>query len=197
MPSAGAQPATVLPRVLVMVSLPEELACAAEGLRGVAEFLPLEDPVEAIEIIARFQPDIVYLSVRNEQYSGLEIAKMLRENPRLSTTELVFIVGGMMTPPEFNAARRLTQNEILPIPLTAQMIRKAFDAIARRPGFSPREKSLGYGVYVKEVIRRADEDRHLRNRAIEREMIMRRSVNLVSFMANELKDYKDAPIPRQ
>ncbi|MDX2177033.1 MAG: response regulator [Candidatus Sumerlaeia bacterium] len=177
------------PRVLVLVEAPDWLPIAAEATRGLAEFLPLEDPVEAVELIVRFQPDIVVLGVRGAKYSGVELGKILRESARLSHTELVYLTGYHTTPADANAAMRLSGNKLIELPLRAAPLRQALEAVAAKPGFSIRQKDLGYNAYVTEVVRRADEERAKHNKDLEREAYRKKTEGLYSFMARELNDY--------
>jgi hypothetical protein len=178
------------PRVLVIVDQPEALNACAEGLRHLAEFLPLEDPVEAVEIIARYTPDIVVVGIRSAKYSGIEIGQMLRSNARLAHTEILYVKGTNTTGPELAAAQRLAGNEPLPSPLTATGLRTAVQRVMGKPGFQVREKKLDYGVYVKEILQVANQERARMQKVMEREAFARKTMGIAQFMANEFKGGK-------
>ncbi len=191
------RPQSLKPRALVIVSDPKHLEIWNNGLKGVAEFLPLEDPVEAVELIARFQPDIIVLGIFERQYSGLQLAAMLRENPRLSHIQLLFVQSQSNTAEHISTAQRMTSNALLRAPLTDVRCRHAVDAVISQQGFIVREKKLPYGVYVKEVIQAAAHDRAISNKEREKQAYEDKNLSLKKFMAKELKDYKDIPAVRQ
>lgn len=177
------------PRVLVIIDKAESINEAATGLRGLAEFLPLEDPVEAIELIARFQPDIVVMGVRGPKYSGLEIGNMLRSNARLSHTDILYVLTPTTTPAELNVAQRLSGNPILETPLKGDTLRARVTDITRKPGFEVREKKVSYGIYVKEVLQTVKEERQAANKMLEKEAFAKRTNAIAQFMVQELQDY--------
>jgi CheY-like chemotaxis protein len=178
-------------RVLVMIDFPDQLTLCHEACRGFAEFLPLEDPVEALVLIARFQPDIVMCGIREKRYSGLEIGQMIRSNARLSHIELAYLQGAWAEPAHVQAATALSRNSIIRPPLTAQRIKNVLQEVARKPGFQVRSKALSYGVYVKEVIKSAEAERLKQNKVKEKESYEDQYQSLVGFMARELKDYRE------
>lgn len=182
---------TVKPRVLVLIDEDRQLQICHAAMKGVAEFLPLEDPVEAVELIARFQPDIVMAGIRTQKYSGLQLAQMLRSNPRLSHIEILFVQGPHVEEKHLKAAQSLTKNPIVRMPLDEPSLKKAIQEMSGRRTFKVREKKLGYGVYVKEVIRKAEEERARDNKEREARSYERHHHSLAKFMASELQGYKD------
>lgn len=153
------------PRVLCVIDERRELAAYAEALKGKAEFLPLENAVEAVEIIARYQPDVLFLHIVGSDYSGLEIVRMLQTNPRLAHISTVFLSNGREDPGLMQAAHRFSKRDSVRTPLIADGVRRALEAVVSQPGFSVREKKLSYGTYVSEVLqkeRAAHEDERRR-----------------------------------
>lgn len=183
--------ATRKPRILVLIDQREQLAIYHGALRGLAEFLPLEDPVEAIELIARFQPDLVIAAIIEKAYSGLQLAGMMRGNRRLAHIETIFVQGPWVESKHLAAARTLSKNRIIQLPLSEDRIRDAVSEVVGRPGFQVREKSLKYGEYVNEVIRAAEAEREEQNKALQKQSYRDRHASLRQFMASELKDYKE------
>lgn len=179
------------PRILVLIDRVEHLEIFHRALKGIAEFLPLEDPVHAVELIARFQPDVVVASIISPRYSGLQLAQLLRSNPRLSHIAMIFVQGPQADGQSLQSAERLTRVPILRLPLSEASISEAIQTLLRTPGFSIRDKNLGYGVYVKEVLRAADEARQKENKEREKEIYELNFGHLARFMAHELKDYKE------
>ncbi|MCB2154142.1 response regulator [bacterium] len=178
------------PRTLCMIDERPELAHFSEGLKGIAEYLPLEDPVEAVEIIARFQPDIVIMRIQGKTYSGVQIASLLQGNARLAHTEVVFISHRNEPESQLRAAQRMTRNPIIPAVTKGDMVHKVVKAITQKPNFEVREKKLSYGVYVDEVLRKAREELEVERREKEKRAYERRAASLAAFMAGELKDYQ-------
>ena len=183
--------AAVKPRVLVVIDHPQQLEICHSAMKGIAEFLPLEDPVDAVELIARFQPDIVMAGIKEERYSGLQLAQMMKSNARLSHIETVFVQGPSVESKHLAAARNLSRNTVVKPPFREEDIRSAVREVMARPGFKVREKALGYGVYVSEVIKAAEAERMKGNKERERRSFMDQHVSLAKFMATELKDYRE------
>lgn len=179
------------PRVLVLIDHGNQLELCHQAFKGIAEFLPLEDPVQAIELIARFQPDMVMLGIVGKTYSGVQAAQMLRSNPRLSHTEIVFVQAPWTEAKDLAAAQRITQNSIVRFPLSAESLRVPIQMIIRKPNFHVRQKQLSYGVYVNEVIRQADDVRKVSNKEKEKESFSDEHEHLLQFMAKELKGYQE------
>lgn len=191
--TAPATQPRVKPRLLTIIDHPDQLAACHASSKGIAEFLPLEDPVEALVLIARFQPDIVMLGVHEARYSGIQIANMLRVNPRLSHIETIFVEGAWTDPAQLTAARKLSRNPILRMPIRVEAVQSVLKEIIARPTFQVRGKNLSYGVYVKEVIRAAESERAKENKIREKESLQAHVTSLAKFMAEELKDYREAP----
>jgi CheY-like chemotaxis protein len=189
--TAGPDSSSSKPRILVIIDTPGQLQICTDALRGMAEFLPLEDPVEAIVLIARFQPDIVMCGILERKYSGLQLGNMIRSNPRLAHIELIFVQSAYAEPSHVNAAMALSRNSILRPPLGADRLRHVVEEILRKPAFQVREKSLPYGVYVKEVIRAAEAERLKENKHREKQSFENQFQTLAAFMAKELKDYRE------
>lgn len=187
---AGPKPA-LKPRVLVIIGHARELDLCNGAFKGVAEFLPLEDAVEAVVLIARFQPDIVMMGIHEDRFSGLQLAHMLKTNPRLSHIEVLFVQGPGTDSKLLASARNLCTNAILRRPLTEETTRAAVQAIIAKPDFKVREKNLTYGVYVKEVLKAAEFDRRKENKHREKQAFDDGMHSLLKFMAQELKDYKE------
>ncbi|MCC7391267.1 response regulator [Candidatus Sumerlaeota bacterium] len=183
--------ASTKPRFLCIIDYPELLGHCANAARGLAEFLPLEDPVEAVELVARFQPDIVLLGIQSSKYSGLQIAQMIASNPRLAHIELIFLQEATVTPQALTAARKLTRNPILRTPSDEATIHGVLREVLSHPGFKVREKNLPYGVYVKEVIKQSEDERARENKTREKKSLEMHHRSLAAFMAAELKDYKE------
>lgn len=183
--------ATRKPRILVIIDQEGQLAIYHAALRGIAEFLPLEDPVEAIELIARYQPDVVIAAIIEKAYSGLQLAGMMRGNRRLAHIETIFVQGPWVESKHLAAARSLSKNRIIQLPLSEDSVRDAVTEVVARPGFQVREKNLKYGEYVKEVIRAAEAEREEANKELQKQSYRDRHASLRQFMAGELKDYKE------
>jgi CheY-like chemotaxis protein len=179
------------PRILVICDYAGQLEVCNEALRGMAEFLPLEDPVEAIALIARFQPDMVIASIVEKKYSGLQIAQMLKSNRRLEHIEMIFVQNAYCEPALVNRAMQITGNQVLRVPLNTDRIRSAVTEILRKPGFQVREKAVPYGMYVTEVIRAAENERAKQRKHLEKQSFEDQFHSLASFMAKELKEYKE------
>ncbi len=191
-PGKAASAPVLKPRLLSIIDYPEQLDTCNEATRGFMEFLPLEDPVEALVLIARFQPDIVMVGVHEQKYSGLQVAQMIGTNPRLAHIEIIFQQSTWAEPSHLNAARRLSKNPILRPPVNAASLQGVLKEIVARPGFKVREKNLTYGVYVKEVIKTAEAERARENKLREKESLRVQHRSLARFMAEELKDYPEA-----
>lgn len=179
------------PRVLVIIDHPNQLETCHQALKAMAEFLPLEDPVEAVELIARFQPDVVMMGIREQRYTGLQVASMIQSNPRLSHIEIVFVQGPFVESGHLAAARRITANPLVRPPFQVEEVRRAVQEVCNKPNFRVREKNVGYGVYVTEVLKRAESYRAMENKKLEKESYRENAQTLASFMARELKDYKE------
>jgi CheY-like chemotaxis protein len=156
-----------------------------------AEFLPLEDPVEAVELIARFQPDVVMMGIREQRYTGLQVAQMMQSNPRLSHIEVVFVQGPFVESSHLATARRLTPNPVVRPPFQVEEVKRTLQAVFGKPNFRVREKNVSYGAYVTEVLKKAEEGRARENKKLEKESYKDNAQTLASFMARELKDYKE------
>jgi CheY-like chemotaxis protein len=188
----GAKAAT-RPRVLCLINSRPELMAYTEALKGLGEFLPLEDPVEAIEIVARFQPDIVYMNIVAEAYSGLQLAQLFRSNPRLAHIEVVFLFTGRETPAQLQAAQRLTSNPQLRSPITSDQARATLQAIIAKPGFKVRQKKLGYGAYVDEVLRKEREKHEEERKKREKAFYEEKHEDLVVGIQEALRNFRPDP----
>jgi CheY-like chemotaxis protein len=185
--AAGKAAAAQRPRVLCMIDEREEAQEYAHALKGAGEFLPLEDPVEAVEIIAKFQPDVVFLRVAGTNYNGIQIVQLLRGNPRLSHISAVFLHTGRETPATMTAARRLTPFPTIPAPAQTALVAGSLRAVTSAPGFAVRLKNHAYGVFVKEVLQRARHVENVQRAQMEKEAYARKTSYLAGFMEKELR----------
>lgn len=192
--TGSAAPAASRPRVLCLIGDPVELPCYTAALKGRAEFLPLEDPVEAIEIIARFQPDIIFARLHEAAYSGLQIGEMLRSNPRLAHIEMVFIATGRESPALLKAAGQRSQVPVLGIPLSEPRVVSALESIRKHPGFRVREKKLPYGRYVDEVLRKQRDRYEEVRKELEKEAYALKTASLVPAIQEALKEFRPSQL---
>lgn len=189
---SGAKAAT-RPRVLCLINSRAELMAYTEALKGLGEFLPLEDPVEAIEIVARFQPDIVFMNILADAYSGLQLAQLFRGNTRLAHIEVVFLFTGRETPAQLQAAQRLTGNRQLRSPITSDQTRATMQAILAKPDFKVRQKKLGYGSYVDEVLGKERQKHEEERKKREKAFFVEKHEDLVVGIQDALKTFRPDP----
>lgn len=178
----------VQPRVMVINSDPKDMVEFARAVQVRGEFMPLEDPVEAIELVARFQPDIVLCPVRMKGWEGLDFIQMIRTNPRLAHIRVVFSA----EPGEDPARRRVAEQEsgfsLIDRPPAGERISELLDRVMSAPGFVVRVKRATYSEYVRDVIRKIDSQKESRRRLREREAHQRHMAGWSKFLATELKD---------
>ncbi|MDK2972359.1 MAG: hypothetical protein PWP23_2114 [Candidatus Sumerlaeota bacterium] len=175
------------PRVLCLIDTKTELMAYTEALKGLGEFLPLEDPVEAVAIIARFQPDVVVMHIVGTAYSGLQLAQMLQSNPRLAHIEVIFVFTGQESPAQLKAAERLSSNRQLRSPVTANFAREVFLNLVAKPSFKVRAKKLAYGVYVDEVLKTIRDRKEEVRKEKEREFFEEKHEELVAGIKDAMK----------
>ncbi len=142
-------------RLLAIIDTPEMLASFTEAVSDGFEFLPIGDPVLAIEWIARFEPEIVVLSIRERRYTGLQIARMIRGNERLSGIKILFIDGPHCSPRDLAAASQLSKYPFLNLPLSSEGIREALQKAESEEG-SPIRKRQEYSRIVEELMQYRD-----------------------------------------
>jgi len=183
------------PRVLCVIAEPAEMNAYALALKGLAEFLPLQDAVEAVEIIARFQPDIVLVRVVAKEFSGIQLATLLKANPRIAHTEVVFLDTGRESPQQQAAAARASSNPTVRIPVDENTVRNAVKRIVAKPGFAVREKKLAYGAYVTEVLQAERGKAEAVRQAKEKEFEKQRASALADYMTELHKVVGNKPIP--
>lgn len=183
------------PRVLCVIAEPAEMNAYALALKGLGEFLPLQDPVEAVEIIARFQPDIVFVRMLAKEFSGIQLATLLKSNPRIAHTEVLFLDTGRETPQQQAAAARVSANPTVRIPIDENTVRNAVKRTMDKPGFAVREKKLPYGTYVTEVLQAERGKAEALRQAKEKEFDKQRASALGDFMAELHKTVGNKAIP--
>jgi len=165
-----------------------ELVPLAEGVKGKGEFMPLEDPLEAIEHIARFQPDIILCPISMNAWDGLQVLQMLRSNPRLSHIQIVFMTDSREEPSRRLAAEKLSGFPLLPRPPSPGQVSERVDRIRSMPGFSVRKKRTSYGDFVRDVLQKAHREKETRRKALEHEAHLQHLAGWVQFVHSELKE---------
>ncbi len=185
----------IRPRVLCLIDDRNEFTTYTFAFKGLAEFLPLEDPVEAVEIIARFQPDIVFLRGEGNGYNGLQLVQLLQGNPRLSHTEIVFLTTGRETPAMKTAMGRLSTNTDVRVPLDKDIVRRMVERIKGKPTFSVRDKKFPYGTYVNEVLQKVRKQADIKRAAREHKAFSDKHAHLANYLESELKDYANNIAP--
>lgn len=188
-PSQTKEPAAQ-PRVMVVNHDTKELVPLAKGIRGVGEFMPLEETGEAIEHIARFQPDVVICPISMKDWDGLQVFEMLRGNARLSHIQVVFLADPREDPVRRTAAERRSGLPLLTRPLQPARVREVLDQVIRQPGFVVRHKRATYGEFVRDVLKKIEKEKENRRRLKEQEAHIQHLSGWAQFLSTELKDYK-------
>jgi CheY-like chemotaxis protein len=183
------------PRVMVVNHDSKELVPLAEGVRGLGEFMPLEETGEAIEHIARFQPDMVICPIGMKDWDGLQVFDMLRGNARLSHIQVVFLADPREDPVRRAAAERRCGHPLLTRPLQPARIREVLEQVIRQPGFVVRQKRATYGEFVRDVLKKIEKEKENRRRLKEQEAHMQHLSGWAQFLSTELKEFKPPPAP--
>lgn len=184
-----------VPRVMVVNHDSKELVPLAEGVRGLGEFMPLEETGEAIEHIARFQPDMVICPIGMKDWDGLQVFDMLRGNARLSHIQVVFLADPREDPVRRAAAERRSGHPLLTRPLQPARIREVLEQVIRQPGFVVRQKRATYGEFVRDVLKKIEKEKENRRRLKEQEAHMQHLSGWAQFLSTELKEFKPPPAP--
>jgi len=173
---------------MVIHNNPRDLVTLAEGIKGKGEFMPLEDPVEAIEHIARFQPDIIICPISMPGWDGAQMAQMLRSNARLAHIAVLFLTHAQEDPARRALAGRLSGHPLLTQPLDAGQVANAVDRVRTAPGFAVRKKRASYGEFVRDVLQKIQREKESRRRAREQEAHIQHLAGWMQFVSSELRD---------
>ena len=173
---------------MVVDSDARELVAFAEGIRARGEFMPLEDPVQAVEHIARFQPDVVICPIAMPGWDGLQLIEMLRGNPRLAHIQMAFLAGALDDPPLRQFAEHESRRPLLNRPVTPEAVAALLEQILSAPGFVVREKRTTYGEFVRDVLKRIEQQKESRRRRKEREAHLQHLSGWAQFLAREMKE---------
>ncbi len=105
--------------------------------------IPATNPIEALNNIVRYQPDIIVLDIRMPRLDGINLCKIIKLNQNLKDTEIQFITG-MAEPKEVKFAETLTGNPVLKKPFDMSQLRDALVRLCGKIHWHLRLKNLSF-----------------------------------------------------
>jgi PleD family two-component response regulator len=81
------------PRVLVADDAPEITQLIAAWLRPEYDVFTAWDGEQALSVAERVEPTVALLDVAMPKSTGLEVAELFRQHPRLRRTRIIFVTG--------------------------------------------------------------------------------------------------------
>jgi DNA-binding response OmpR family regulator len=149
-------------RILAVDDSQDLLELVRLALEDDYDVLTLSDPMEVMEMIALFEPDLLILDVMMPKISGFQLAEMLQRNPR--TRELpIIILSAKDTTRDIKHGYRVGASLYLTKPFEPQRLLQNVQAQLQINGTEPAPKThnleaisgrlQGTTIYQKGVVR--------------------------------------------
>lgn len=161
------------PRVIIICANPTQLDHLHGALSHTFESIPCADPLESLQRLFRYEPDMLVINPIMPKISGWGLAQMIRRTPRLNPVPII-LVDGRTQQIEPNLVATITKQPLLPASSTPAEIIAAVTRATNTPGFVVHEKKVSIADLVseEETLRtqmRKEQDRLLREENSRRE----------------------------
>lgn len=138
---AAAQPvATGLPRVIVVSPRDSDLSTARTALSQSCECVVCADPLNSINQLFRYEPDVLIINPAIPQLSGWGLVQLIRQNPRLKGLSILLIDDPMKKFDE-RLVPAITSQPLIPAGASAAQVASAVENLVGRPDFRIRPKT--------------------------------------------------------
>jgi CheY-like chemotaxis protein len=114
------------------------------GLPGTMEVIESHDGIAAIEMAARYKPDILVIDGVLPKMTGYQLTMMLRKNKEFVRTPIIFI-SGRSSPRDQQYAQKMGANHFLSKPFKIKALQEIIERIVKQEGFAIRTDRPGMG----------------------------------------------------
>ncbi len=142
-PSAPAPPPvdpSVLPRVMAVDDDREMCRLIRMTCKDVYEVVFAHDGMEAIELLIRYQPDLLILDIMLPKMNGFQLCQSLRSN-RAFKHMPILMCSAKGAEKDINLAKRIGANDYLVKPFGATELLRKLEEMRQLPGFRVRPKT--------------------------------------------------------
>lgn len=176
-------PSGLQPRILIVDDEEHVVLNLCNVLSAKYEIVPIVDPLEAMEKLVKWEPDVLVMAMDMPKLNGLHLARMLQPNPALAGIEIVFthdkVTSGIQ-----RSAERYTRNPVLSKTDVFKDIEGVLSNIMARPGFRVRPKKATYTNVAEAFIRELEESKKEKQRELQKMYSDQRYNELRSFIGN-------------
>ncbi len=131
------------PRVALLIHDQRLMSIFEGAVRNDFEVIPCPDPLNSIQKIFRYEPDIIIINPAFSGISGMGLAKMIHTTPRLRRIPLV-LIKDPREPFDERILPSITKEPLMPASASAGSIREEILKISKRGDFvvHPKRASL-------------------------------------------------------
>ena len=145
------------PRLMIVDDDPDIITIIKASLKDRVEVVWAMDSVEAIDKIAHYEPDMIFLDVMMPKFSGFQLLQVIRRNLKFKDTP-VAIVSAKNTEKDKQYALRLGATAYQTKPVTPQDLVNLVDTFTKRRDFKVKPKKMIYSQIVQREAALANKD---------------------------------------
>ncbi|GAB4311495.1 MAG: hypothetical protein Kow0059_01560 [Candidatus Sumerlaeia bacterium] len=170
------------PRVLIVDDDETVVLNLCRILQKKYEIIPIVDPLEAMDKLVKWEPDIMILAMNMPQINGPQLVRMLQPNPRLRNIQVIF-THDQVTAGVSRSAEQFTSHPVIPKNDLYKVIEPALEALCSRPGFRIRPKRTTYNNVAEEFIQELEEMKKEKQRELQKLYSEQRFRDLRTFIS--------------
>lgn len=135
------------PRVMVIDDDPDIIALIRMSLKDRVEVVWADDSATAIEKIAMYEPDMLFLDIMMPKFSGYQLLQVIRRNQYYKELPVI-IVSAKSSQRDIAYARQMGATEYITKPFSPDQLVRLTDSLASKPGFKVKKKKLLYQTII-------------------------------------------------
>ncbi len=137
------------PRVAILIHDQKLMSIFEAALSNDFEIVPCPDPLNSIQKIFRYEPDIIIVNPAFSGISGMGLAKMIHTTPRLRRIPLI-LIKDPREPFDERVLPSITKEPLIPASMSAGSIREEILKISKRTDFVIHPKRASIDMLVTE-----------------------------------------------
>ncbi|MFH0794218.1 MAG: response regulator, partial [bacterium] len=137
-------------RLIVVDDDPDLVAMLKIALAEEFEFLSARDGLQAMELTARYKPDVFIIDWLMPKMSGYQFCQTLKRTDEFAFSPVIFI-SAKSTRKDRELIDRLGVYQFLAKPFKADDVERILQGITQRPDFQPRTDRPPYSEYLAEI----------------------------------------------
>jgi CheY-like chemotaxis protein len=176
-----------IPRVLIVDDDETVVLNLCRILKGKYEIIPIVDPLEAMEKLVKWEPDIMITNLNMPALNGLQLVRMLKGNPTLRLIEIIFTVDELDAS-TVRGIQKVTDNPPLEKAELFREIETTLKEVTGHFSFKVKPKRVSYNDVANKFMKELEDHKKEKQREYQRMYTEHRYKDLRGFIGSHFSD---------